>query len=109
MPPQPLLTVATSFRLTGLGILAVPSTDSAALRQFTLHTKLLVTLTFPSGQHETMPASIEEMSRQVETETGPAYRDIYVLLLESDELEQVPAGTEISWAGEIDDPFALLR
>ena len=109
MPAQLLMTVEASFRLTGLGVLAVPRDEQSALRQFALHTKLLVTLTFPDGQQETMPASVEEMSRQVEAETGPTYRDSYVLLLESELIDEVPVGTAISWAGEVDDPFALLR
>jgi len=103
------MTVANSFRLTGLGLLAVPHDDQPVLRQFALHTKLLVTLAFPGGQQETTPASVEEMSRQVEAETGLTYRDIYVLLLESELVDELPAGTEISWAGDVDDPFALLR
>ncbi|WP_324678585.1 hypothetical protein [Hymenobacter sp. GOD-10R] len=109
MPAQLLMTVDASVRLTGLGLLAVPRNEQSVLRQFVLHTKLLVTLTFPDGQQETMPASVEEMSRQVEAETGPTYRDIYVLLLESELIDDVPVGTEITWVGDVDDPFALLR
>jgi hypothetical protein len=109
MSQQLLMIVADTVRITGLGMLALPRDDQSVLRQFDLHTKLLVHLTFPGGRQETLPASVEEMSRQMEAETGPTYRDEYVLLLESEAIDELPAGTEIRWAGNVDDPYGLLR
>lgn len=105
----PLLTVEKSLFLTGLGMLLLPTGQSPALRSFALHTKFLVTLTFPDGQQQTAPASVEELSRPVAGSEPLSYADAYVLLLESAELTAVPAGTTIRWAGAADDPFALLR
>ncbi|QDA61750.1 hypothetical protein [Hymenobacter jejuensis] len=110
MAKQLLLTVASSFRLTGLGLLVTPQEDNTqSLSKFDLHTKLEVNLVFPDGHQEAATASIEEMSRQTGADDAPAYYDEHVLLLESDLIREVPIGTEIWWAGQAYDPYALLR
>ena len=105
---QLLLTVADSYRLTGLGVLAVGRRAEPVLGQFALHTKLEVQLIFPNGHHQQVPASVEEMSRSSESATPKALvtsLTTAVLLLESELLTDLPPGTEIWWTGEAD----LLR
>jgi hypothetical protein len=105
MLPHLLLIVAESYRLTGLGLLAVARRSEPLLRQFALHTKLEVQLRFPDGRRQTVPASVEEMSRPAEATDSvavPAERTDYVLLLESELVADLPPGTEIWWVGAAD-------
>lgn len=105
MTSQLLLIVAESYRLTGLGVLAIGRPPEPVLRQFALHTKLEVRLHFPDGHHQVVVASVEEMARPANTaspNTLPATQTDAVLLLESDAVADLPPGTEIRWAGEAD-------
>lgn len=99
MAPQLLLIVAESYWLTGLGILAIARQSEPPLRAFALHTKLAVSLTFPDGHQQTVPASVEEISRPVEAPgEAPATHTDAVLLLESELVMDLPPGTAIWWA-----------
>jgi hypothetical protein len=75
------------------------------LQQFALHTKLEVRLHFPDGRHQVVVASVEEMSRPAQItspDTTPITQTDAVLLLESDVVSDLPPGTEIWWAGEVE-------
>ncbi|WP_133272829.1 hypothetical protein [Hymenobacter radiodurans] len=105
MTSQLLLTVAESYRLTGLGVLAIGQHPAPVLQQFALHTKLEVHVHFPDGHHKMVVASVEEMSRPAKTASPnaePATQTDAVLLLESDVVTDLPPGTEIWWSGEAD-------
>ncbi|MGY2132603.1 hypothetical protein ACW9KT_10260 [Hymenobacter sp. HD11105] len=105
MTPKLLLVVAESYRLTGLGLLAIARQPEPLLRKFTLHTKLEVRLVFSDGHQQLVPASVEEMSRPAEAASSEATlidTADAVLLLESEEVADLPPGTEIWWAGEAD-------
>ena len=105
MTPHLLLVVAESYRLTGLGLLAIGRQAEPVLQQFTLHTKLEVRLLFPDGRHQTVVASVEEMSRplaQVAAGGALTTRTETVLLLESDLVADLPPGTEIWWSGVVE-------
>ncbi|GAA4385259.1 hypothetical protein [Hymenobacter koreensis] len=98
MPSQLLLVVETSLHLPGLGLLAISSAHETSLRRFPIHANLEVELHLAAGSL-TVPATIEELHR------GPdaaADRAEYVLLLASDAVTELPAGTEIwlsdTWA-----------
>lgn len=103
MEPRLLLIVAESYRLTGLGLLAIARQPEPLLREFALHTKLEVKLIFPDGHQQLVPASVEEMSRPADAASpDSALNDTAdaVLLLESELVTDLPPGTEIWWAGE---------
>lgn len=105
MTPQLLLIVAESYRLTGLGLLAVAHPPEPLLREFALHTRLAVRLQFPDGRQQLVTASVEEMARPVgaaRPDTGPNDTTNAVLLLESEEVADLPPGTEIWWSGKAD-------
>jgi hypothetical protein len=105
MAPQLLLIVTESYRLTGLGLLAIARQPEPPLRKFALHTKLQVQLVFPDGYQQLVPASVEEMSRATklaDSEAEPTNTTDAVLLLESELVADLPPGTEIWWTGEAD-------
>jgi hypothetical protein len=98
-----LLIVAESYRLTGLGVLAIGAPSEPALQHFALHTKLEVRLQFPDGGGQQMVvASVEEMTRAAES-AGSAATTAPVLLLESELIADLPPGTEIWWLGSADE------
>lgn len=92
MPAARLLRVTHSYRLPGLGLLAIGQTEPR-LRELALHTKLAVELRFPGGARQTVPASVEEMTQAGSLES--AERTDYVLLLEAELVAELPPGTEI--------------
>lgn len=103
MTPELLLIVAESYRLTGLGLLAIGRQPTPLLREFALHTKLEVNLLFPDGRQQSVPASVEEMSRPLEPagpQAPPTALTAAVLVLESERLTDLPPDTEIWWMGE---------
>ncbi|QNP51699.1 hypothetical protein [Hymenobacter qilianensis] len=64
MTSQLLLIVAESYRLTGLGVLAIGRPSEPVLQQFALHTKLEVRLHYPDGRQQVVVASVEKCRGQ---------------------------------------------
>lgn len=98
---QLLLVVETTLRLPGLGTLVKGTAPSqAALRRFALHSSLEAELRLPTGPL-LLPATVEELQRPADTPDEAATAD-YVLLLDSDAVGTLPAGTEVwlpaAWA-----------
>ncbi|TGE20530.1 hypothetical protein E5K00_21285 [Hymenobacter aquaticus] len=105
MQPTLLLTVESSFVLTGLGVLA--RGPAPALAPYARHTALAVALVWAGGRELTAVATVEEITQPSPTDpsltlTAPA------LLLQLPEPAELPAGTEI-WLTEqpLDDLFFL--
>jgi hypothetical protein len=94
MPDARLLLVAeSSLRLPGLGVLVVARAHQAQLRRFPLHASLEVELRLPAGPL-TVPATVEELQRPADAPDAEQAAD-YVLLLDSDAVGELPAGTEV--------------
>ncbi|UOR04604.1 hypothetical protein MUN82_16850 [Hymenobacter aerilatus] len=82
-----LLTVAHSFRVPGLGVVALPAEAAPRLLPLDLHTPLAVTVVFPDGRMETVTATVEEIEH-----LGTARRG---LLLEFTIPTLLPSGTHV--------------
>ncbi|GAB2940056.1 hypothetical protein GCM10027048_00360 [Hymenobacter coalescens] len=93
MADQLLLLVETTLRLPGLGTLVGSRAHGEALRRFPLHAQLEVELRLPHGQLK-VPATVEELQRPADAPNAEATAD-YVLLLDADNVGELPAGTEI--------------
>lgn len=97
---QLLLVVETTLRLPGLGTLVGSGRHQPALRRFPLHSSLEVELRLPHGPL-TVPATVEELQRPADAPDAEASAD-YVLLLDSDSVGELPAGTAVwlpaAWA-----------
>ena len=61
--PLPLLRVATTWALPGLGLLAVPDGPTPHLAGLPLHTALAIEIRRPDGTRQPAVATVEEMSR----------------------------------------------
>ncbi|MCC3160267.1 hypothetical protein LJ737_23725 [Hymenobacter sp. 15J16-1T3B] len=88
-----LLVVASTLRLPGLGTLVGAGRYEAALHRFPLHSSLEVELRLPGGPL-VVPATVEELQRPADAPDADATTD-YVLLLDSDRVGELPAGTEV--------------
>lgn len=87
-----LFRVAESFFLTGLGVLLLPDGEGPELYRWPLFTAVRVDLRTPSGQQETVIASVEEITR-------PGHPATRALLLTQARTEPVPPGTGVWWSG----------
>ncbi|TGE26441.1 hypothetical protein [Hymenobacter metallicola] len=98
---EKLLTVDSSFVLTGLGVLVRtnPETGQPRLLHYPLHTVLAVVLVFADGPPMTATASVEEVTRSSPL-AAQAMLTEYALLLQLPEPVAVPAGTEVWLAAE---------
>lgn len=81
-----LLTVAESWRVPGLGIIACGTTD-AALRGYALHAALPVEVVFADGQRQALGATVEEIEHASHTRRG--------LLLAFEDPTPLPPGTRL--------------
>ncbi|WP_210513827.1 hypothetical protein [Hymenobacter terricola] len=93
LPPPaslPLLRVAATWQLPGLGLLALPDGPTPPLAPFALHTALAVEARLPGGTRHAAIATVEEVTRP-EAPDAPARG----LLLDFGAAVELPAGTEI--------------
>lgn len=88
-----LMRVEKSVGLTGLGILLLAQHTTPLLDSFGLYTQWRVQLAFPDGSSIEAMAGVEEISRP--TETGEATIPVRALLLAQEDVEAVPAGTQV--------------
>ncbi|UOQ73572.1 hypothetical protein [Hymenobacter cellulosilyticus] len=102
---EKLLTIDSSFVLTGLGVLVRSPAGLAAepLRRFTLYTTLAVKLVFADGQGYSTTASVEEIARP-SSDDQPTPPEPALLLHLTDSLE-LPPGTEV-WLTQEPAPAA---
>ncbi|TGE19745.1 hypothetical protein [Hymenobacter elongatus] len=94
MKTEKLLTVESSFVLTGLGVFVRGDDRGQALRQFGPHTTLAVRLVFADGQQAATTASVEEITRAAPAD-APAPPAEYALLLQLPHAPPLPPGTEV--------------
>lgn len=87
IPADLLLTVAHSFRVPGLGIVALPAEAAPRLLPLDLHTPLAVTVVFPDDHLESVTATVEEVEHLGITRRG--------LLLEFETPTSLPPGTRV--------------
>ncbi|QNE41406.1 hypothetical protein F1C16_18495 [Hymenobacter sp. NBH84] len=85
--PDLLLTVAHSFRVPGLGMVALPAEAAPRLLPLDLHTPLAVTVIFPDNHSESVTATVEEIEHVGTTRRG--------LLLEFTTPTSLPPGTRV--------------
>jgi hypothetical protein len=85
--PLLLLRVAATWPLPGLGLLVLPQGPTPHLAAYPLHTALRVRAHLPDGSRHEATATVEEVTREAELVQG--------LLLDTQALVSVPAGTEI--------------
>ncbi|MBC6610442.1 hypothetical protein H8B15_05890 [Hymenobacter sp. BT507] len=85
--PDLLLTVAHSFRVPGLGVVALPAEAAPRLLPLDLHTPLSVTVIFPDNHSESVTATVEEVEHEGTTQRG--------LLLEFTTPISLPPGTRV--------------
>lgn len=87
-PPEPLLEVAASWPLPGLGVLLLPASETPAgpLAAYELHTVLRVQLVLPTGEREEALASVEEVAHS---------GIVRALLLTHESAVAVPPGTQV--------------
>ena len=89
--PEPLamFELETSFRVPGLGVLAVPAGPAAAaLAPYALHTALAVTLLVAGQPPVALTATVEELTH----DDQPPHR---ALLLDFDPGGPLPSGTRL--------------
>ena len=99
--PLPLLRVAATWPLPGLGLLALPQAASAPLVPYALHTSLAVEATLPNGTRYNGHATVEEITRPEES-TMP----VRGLLLDFATPVALPPGTTI-WLAEAGSTTAM--
>lgn len=87
MPTDLLLTVAHSFRVPGLGVMALPAEPAPRLLPLALHSPLAATVVFGDGRTESVAATVEEIEHLGTTRRG--------LLLEFATPTSLPPGTRI--------------
>lgn len=99
-PLEKLLTIDSSFVLTGLGVLVRSAAGQAAepLRRFALYTTLPVELVFTAGRHHATTASVEEVAGS-HSDGSPAPPEPALLLHLTEPLD-VPPGTEVWLSAE---------
>ena len=88
--PFPLLRVAATWSLPGLGLLALPEAPTPDLAAYALHTALTVAAVLPDGTRHAAHATVEEITRP-EQSTIPTRG----LLLEFAAPVVLPPGTTI--------------
>jgi hypothetical protein len=99
MLPQKLLTIESSFVLTGLGVLVRgQAAPTEPLRRFALHTALAVELRYADGTTTTATASVEEVTRAAPDAGGAVLPEVALLLQLPESLELLP-GTEVWLTG----------
>lgn len=88
--PLTTLVLETSFRVPGLGVLAVPAADPAAagLAAYALHTALAVTLLVEGQPPAALTGTVEELAH----DNQPPRR---ALLLDFDPGGPLPSGTQL--------------
>ncbi len=91
-----MLVVAASFRVPGLGVLAVPAAGPAAasLAAYALHTSLAISLLSEEQPPQSLTSTVEEL-----THDGQPPRR--VLLLDFDPGGPLPAGTRLRLEAEL--------
>ncbi|MCB2380069.1 hypothetical protein LGH70_20915 [Hymenobacter sp. BT635] len=89
-----LLTVESSFVLTGLGVLVRGAAAAEAFSQFDRHTALAVVLVLADGREIHTVASVEEITRPAPTSGMPALTE-HALLLQLPKPVALPPGTEV--------------
>lgn len=102
MTPEKLLTIESSFVLTGLGVLVRGQPGKVSdelLRRFALHTALAVVLRFADGTAAAATGSVEEVTRAA-PDAGDAPLPEAALLLQVPELLDLLPSTEV-WLTEV--------
>jgi hypothetical protein len=94
MPENLLMQVEKSVSLTGLGLLLLAQYATPLLASFELYTQWRVQFVFPDGGSIEATAGVEEVSRPADSFDGVAV-EMRALLLAQDEVESVPAGTQV--------------
>lgn len=94
MPEDLLMQVEKSVSLTGLGLLLLAQYATPLLASFELYTQWWVQLVFPDGGSIEATAGVEEVSRPADSLDG-AVVEMRALLLAQDDVESVPAGTQV--------------
>ncbi|WP_375437912.1 hypothetical protein [uncultured Hymenobacter sp.] len=95
MHPNLLMQVEKSVNLTGLGVLVIAQQGTPLLECFDLHMHCLVRLVFPDGGESEASASIEAISRPINSQ-GAMATETPALLLTHETLT-VPTGTLVYW------------
>ncbi|RZK57724.1 MAG: hypothetical protein EOO59_08970 [Hymenobacter sp.] len=99
--PEPLATLVleTSFRVPGLGVLAVPAAPgAAALLAYALHTALAITLLAEGQPPLALTGTVEELAHAGQ----PPRR---ALLLDFDPGGALPSGTRLQLAAALPDLY----
>ncbi|PJJ48553.1 hypothetical protein CLV45_4262 [Hymenobacter chitinivorans DSM 11115] len=105
MPSEKLLTIDSSFVLTGLGVLvrSAAGQPAEALRRFALYTMLPVELELADGRRHPTTASVEEVAHPSPAD-GPLPPPEPALLLHLAEALDVPPGTVVWLSAEPTPP-----
>lgn len=104
---EPLLQVAATWPLPGLGLLALPPAAGPALAGYALHTALAVEATLPDGTRHAAHATVEEITRPEASAGGEGAGPVRGLLLTFAQPVELPPGTTI-WLADAGQEPGLL-